>query len=203
MEDVARVLRRSPGFFSRPNVPHRLLLASALMKFRSPPGDASPRTLRERHRRARVTPAPTSDDIQAADDIAKKIGTAAAASPMPISRSPLTPKHHSKAARALFRPSRCGARSVPVDKVDHSVAVLLQPSSIVSRVARGDIGELGVVNVDFQGVCARRVQQPDSASLSRRDWSRPSTWRRGCQWRRGSEPGRWSRSSPLPAPPRA
>ncbi len=37
--------------------------------------------------------------------------------------SPLTPKHHSKAARTLLRAAKWGARSVPVDRLGHSVPV--------------------------------------------------------------------------------
>jgi hypothetical protein len=39
-------------------------------------------------------------------------------------------------------------------------AGLFQPSPVVGGVARGQVGELGVVDGDFEGVGARRVQEP-------------------------------------------
>ena len=39
-------------------------------------------------------------------------------------------------------------------------ADLLQPSPVVGRVARGQVGALVVIDVDFQNVSARRVQEP-------------------------------------------
>ena len=115
---------------------------------------------RERRRRAREAPAPTSDDIRSAETSPRKTGAAAAASPTPISALPLAPKHHSKAARTLLRrgkvrrPFRPGRQGRPFGPG------LLQPSPVISRVAHGQVGELGVVDADFEGVSARRVQQP-------------------------------------------
>ena len=62
-----------------------------------------------------------SDHVGDTIDIARKTGAAAAARPTPMSAFPLAPKHHSKAARTLLSPAKCGARSVLVDKVDHSI----------------------------------------------------------------------------------
>ena len=53
--------------------------------------------------------------------------------------------------RRPFRPGRQGRPFGPG---------LLQPSPVVSRVAHRQVGELGVVDADFEGVSARRVQQP-------------------------------------------
>ena len=50
-----------------------------------------------------------------------KTGAAAAANPIPIPTSPLSPKDHSNAARTLLSAAKWGVRSTPVDKVAHSV----------------------------------------------------------------------------------
>ncbi len=53
--------------------------------------------------------------------------------------------------RRAFRPGRQGR---PFDPG------LLQPSPVVGRMAHGQVSELGVVNAHFNGVRARRVQEP-------------------------------------------
>ena len=53
--------------------------------------------------------------------------------------------------RCPFGPARQGRPFGPA---------LLQPLPIVSRVANGQVGELGVLKLDVEGVGARRVQEP-------------------------------------------
>jgi hypothetical protein len=50
-----------------------------------------------------------------------------------------------------FRPGRQARPCSPV---------LLKPAPVVSRMACGQVGELGVIDGDFEGVGARRVEQP-------------------------------------------